>query len=259
MKTFLVAALAATAVSFMAGCTASPESPKAVSAPQPVMSKTEIAAAGVKTSMQRKFDGDAELSRLKLTVADVTLVNKAGNEYKGIATIRTSNGATHDVPIDVTADGDNLIWDAAPGAFLFALQDPPSPPVATAPSTVPAAVPTPSAGPAALSQASDGRVYVITKSGKTRCRISTFEVACQSPFIGAPLVNGQPANGMIFNASGVVTYVVGDLGGPPATTMGYRTYQVFGWTIDATSNGTTFTHNGTGRYVFVSVTSVQTG
>lgn len=252
MRTFLAATLAVAAAAFVSGCTAAPEAPKAISAPQPVVSKTEVAAAEVKTSMQRKFDSDADLSRLKLTVTDVTLVNKAGNEYKGIATVRASSGATRDVPINVTADDENLIWDAEPGAFLFAVQDPPS--QAAAPSTVPAAAPS---GPPVLPLAQDGYVYVTTKSGKTRCRISTSEVGCQSPFVGAPLVGGYPANGMVFTSNGYLTYIVGDMGPTPATVMGYQPYRALSWTIDATSNGTTFTHTGTGRSVFVSVTSVR--
>ncbi len=105
--------------------------------------------------------------------------------------------------------------------------------------------------------AAGGRVYVVTKSGKTRCRISTFEVDCQSPFVGAPPVYGQPANGITFTADGSLTYVVGDLGDIPATTMGYGTYRALTWTVDASIDGTTFSHNGTGRSVFVSITSVR--
>lgn len=256
MRGIVAVVVAALTVAFVAGCATAPESPKAVSAPQPIVSKTDEAAAGVKSSMQQKLDTDADLSKLKLTVTDVTLVNKAGNEYKGIATIRTKTGSTHDVPIDVTADGDNLIWDAGPGAFLFALRDGPAPKVA-APSTAPIATPPP--GPAELPHARDGRVYVTTKSGKTSCRITTFEVDCQSSFIGSPIVSGQPANGIVFTANGDLTYVVGDMGDIPATVMGYRTYRALGWVVAATSDGTSFTHTGTGHHVFVNTTSVQAG
>ncbi len=77
--------------------------------------------------MQSKLDTDPDLSPLHLKVVHVDLVNKAGNEYKGIATVKTSRGTSHDVPIDVTSDGDKTLWEAAPGAFLFAVQDMPTP------------------------------------------------------------------------------------------------------------------------------------
>lgn len=243
----------------VAGCGKSEVDGTALPVAGPSMSAADQAADLVKSSMQRKLDTDPDLSPLHLKVVNVELVNKNGNEYKGIATVRTSKGATHEVPIDVTADGENVIWEAGPGAFLFALQDnptkpPPPPPAPAAPAPAPAP-----AGLTPLPMAADGRVYVTTKSGKTRCRISTDEVACQAPFIDAPLVYGQPANGVTFTANGMLTYVVGDLGDIPATTMSYSTYRALSWRVVATSEGTTFTHTGTGRSVFVSITSVQTG
>ncbi|WGI31706.1 hypothetical protein [Mycolicibacterium aubagnense] len=99
--------------------------------------------------MQSKLDTDPDLSPLHVKVIHVDLVNKAGNEYKGIATV-TTGGKTRDVPIDVTADGDKVVWEAAPGAFLFALQDMPvqaPAPTAAAPPPRPAVPPPPGAGP----------------------------------------------------------------------------------------------------------------
>ncbi len=113
--------------------------------PAPTVSKADQVAADVKSSMQSKLDTDPDLSPLHLKVMHVDLVNKAGNEFKGIATVKTSRGTTHDVPIDVTADGDNTIWEAAPGAFLFALQDRPTPTPA-APPPAPVRLPPPPAG-----------------------------------------------------------------------------------------------------------------
>ena len=51
--------------------------------------QAESAAATVRESMQRDIDDDPDLGPLGLRVVDVELVNKAGNEYKGIATIKT--------------------------------------------------------------------------------------------------------------------------------------------------------------------------
>ncbi len=107
----------------------------------PAVSPAEQAAATVKVSMQRKLDSDPELKEFDLTVVDVMLVNKAGNEFKGIATVRTPDGEEHDVPIDVTADNDSALWEAPPGAFLFAVDPPLPPPPAAPPRPAPAPVP----------------------------------------------------------------------------------------------------------------------
>lgn len=119
--------------------------------PEPTGSRADQIAADVQSSMQSKLDTDPDLSPLHLKVIHVELVNKAGNEYKGIATVETSRGKSHDVPIDVTADGDKLVWEAAPGAFLFAVQDTPTqapvPTVAAPPPPTAVPPPAPGAGP----------------------------------------------------------------------------------------------------------------
>ena len=85
----------------------------------------------VQSSMQKDFDTDPDLSGLK--VIKVRLVHKGGNEYKGIATVRTSDGERHDVPVDVTADDNNTLWETPPGAFAFVHEKPPPPPVVQPP------------------------------------------------------------------------------------------------------------------------------
>jgi hypothetical protein len=118
--------------------------------PAPRVSRADQVATEVQSMMQSKLDTDPDLSPLHLKVIHVDLVNKAGNEYKGIATVKTSRGASHDVPIDVTADGDKTLWEAAPGAFLFAVEDMPTrapAPAPVAPPSPPPALPPPGAGP----------------------------------------------------------------------------------------------------------------
>ncbi|WP_445170904.1 hypothetical protein ACTXG7_10425 [Mycolicibacterium sp. Dal123E01] len=119
--------------------------------PTPKASQADQVAVDVQSAMQSKLDTDPDLSPLHLKVIHVDLVNKAGNEYKGIATVKTLRGTSHDVPIDVTADGDKTIWEAAPGAFLFAVQDVPTRAPAPAPAAPPPPVavrpPPPGAGP----------------------------------------------------------------------------------------------------------------
>lgn len=106
----------------------------ALSAPTPTTSATpavsasEIAAANVRVSMQQKLDSDPDLKDQGLKVVDVVLVNKTGNEFKGIATIRTRDGEKHEVPVEVTADGDNTLWETPPGAFSFVKEQNPPPP-----------------------------------------------------------------------------------------------------------------------------------
>lgn len=90
----------------------------------PTTSRAGDVADMVRVSMQREFDTDPDLAELELDVLDVQLVNKSGNEYKGIATIRAGNGVKEDVSVEVTADGDNLLWQIPPGALIFAFPDP---------------------------------------------------------------------------------------------------------------------------------------
>ena len=89
----------------------------------PATSRAEEVAEEVRADMQRKFDSDTDVAELRLKVLDVRLVNKSGNEYKGIATIRAGNGITEDVSVEVTADGDAVLWELPPGALLFAVPD----------------------------------------------------------------------------------------------------------------------------------------
>jgi hypothetical protein len=119
--------------------------------PEAKASRTDQVAAEVQSSMQSKLDSDPDLSPLRLKVIHVDLVNKAGNEYKGIATVTTLRETTHDVPIEVTADGDKVLWEAPPGAFLFAVQDTPThapaPTAAAPPPPTTLLPPSPGSGP----------------------------------------------------------------------------------------------------------------
>jgi hypothetical protein len=203
--------------------------------------------------VQDKLDSNPDLSKLKLKVVDVVLVNKVGNEYKGMVTVKTSAGKRHDVAIDVTADGDNVIWETtSPGAFAFAAQEEPASPPPAQPAVAPPL------GPNSL-PVRNGMAYIVTKSGKTRCQISRSEVDCQAPLVNAPLVNGYPADGVRFLTDGSLQWVSGDLGDVPVTPIGYGTYRGLSWTIDASGAGTRFTHDGTGRSLFFSLDRVTVG
>ncbi|KDE98391.1 hypothetical protein Y900_005420 [Mycolicibacterium aromaticivorans JS19b1 = JCM 16368] len=134
----------------------------------PKAAQADQVAAEVQSSMQSKLDTDPDLSPLHLKVVHVDLVNKAGNEYKGIATVKTSRGTSHDVPIDVTSDGDKTLWEAAPGAFLFAVQDMPTP--------TPVAPPPPAPRPAPVPAPSTVENFRICPSGLTG--VATDETSC---------------------------------------------------------------------------------
>ncbi|MET0457013.1 MAG: hypothetical protein ABW137_34710 [Mycobacterium sp.] len=131
-----------------------------------------------------------------------------------------------------------------------------STPTTTSPAPPPA---TPTAAPPAAEALppDKGYVFVVTKSGKTRCQISAAEVGCEADFINAPTVNGEPANGVNVSAEGQVTWLVGNIGDIPVVPIDYRTYSAVGWTILATEEGTRFTNDQTGHGMFVAIEKVE--
>ena len=128
--------------------------------------------------------------------------------------------------------------------------------------TTPAVTPTmptqlPPDGSGGLEPSDTGYVYIETKSGKTRCQISTESVGCESDFTDPPSVDGAPATGVEVSASGDHTWHGGNLGAIPTTPIDYATYHAVGWTIEADSSGTRFTNDGTGHGRFISTEGVQ--
>lgn len=75
----------------------------------------------VKISMQQKFDSDTQFKEWNLSVARVQVIKQGENRYQGIATV-LHEGESHDVPVEITADGSDAIWQAPPGAFMFIAQ-----------------------------------------------------------------------------------------------------------------------------------------
>lgn len=84
------------------------------------MSKEEIGET-TKTSMQQKFDLDPQFRKWHLIVTNVQVLKQGDNRYQGIATIVHEGGA-HEMPVDITADGSNVMWQVQPGAFMFVAQ-----------------------------------------------------------------------------------------------------------------------------------------
>lgn len=75
----------------------------------------------VLVSMQHRFATDPELSQLGVSITKVVVIKEAGNKYQGMATVQYK-GAERQVPVQVTAEGENVIWKTEPGAFMFVVQ-----------------------------------------------------------------------------------------------------------------------------------------
>jgi hypothetical protein len=135
----------------------------------------------------------------------------------------------------------------------------PTRPTAAPPKTLTPAPPSSSAAApgAEVLAPQDGYVFIETKSGKTRCQLSTAEVGCEAQFTNSPVLDGVPANGVRVTANGEVSWVVGNLGDIPVVTLDYRTYSAVGWTIEAREDGTRFTNDHTGHGMNVAIEGVQ--
>ncbi|MCV7420999.1 hypothetical protein H7K45_10660 [Mycobacterium yunnanensis] len=126
------------------------------------------------------------------------------------------------------------------------------------PTTTTTSTPTVAApAPAEALEPQNGYVFITTKSGQTRCQISTAEVDCEAPFTNSPPVDGTPANGVRVTSDGKLTWVLGNLGDIPVVPIDYRTYSAQGWTIVAAEDGTRFTNDSTTHGMFVAIGGVD--
>lgn len=82
---------------------------------------TERIGETVKTSMEEKFDSDAQFKEFHLKVISVRVLKQNDNRFQGIARV-IHEETPHDLPIEITADGDYVIWKAEPGTFMFLAQ-----------------------------------------------------------------------------------------------------------------------------------------
>ncbi len=135
----------------------------------------------------------------------------------------------------------------------FPTTRPTAPPTSSPPSTGTEAPP----GAETLVPNANGYVYLETKSGKTRCQLSADTVGCESEFSDSPVIDGERATGVEVSADGSNRWVVGNLGAMPTTRIDYATYTAVGWTIVASTDGTRFTNQGTGRGMSVSTEGVD--
>jgi hypothetical protein len=158
-----------------------------------------------------------------------------------------------------TIDGDPVASSAGPTEPSFPTSRPsrtPPPSTGTTPPAPPSTTGRPPGG-TTLTPDESGYVFIETKSGLTRCQISEADVSCETQFDSPPEQNGQPANGVNITADGSMTFVVGNLGNIPVVTLDYQTYNALGWTIEAGTDGTRFTNDGTGHGMFLNTSGLE--
>ena len=82
---------------------------------------TEQIGQTVMISMQDKFETDDQFKDYNLTVKKVHVFKNGENAYKGLVTVEMDD-SQHDVSVDIHTDGENVMWEAQPGAFMFIAQ-----------------------------------------------------------------------------------------------------------------------------------------
>ena len=80
-------------------------------------STSEI-AQNVKISFQETLDEDPDFSEYDLKVKNVDVMHESGNSYRGFAYVIYKN-KKHNVRLDILADGEDVMWEAPEGSFLF--------------------------------------------------------------------------------------------------------------------------------------------
>lgn len=128
-----------------------------------------------------------------------------------------------------------------------------------APTTPPGPAMTPRTGApnAQVLQPQNGYVFIVTKSGKTRCQVSAEQVGCESDFANAPQINGESANGVQVTSAGELRWIVGNLGDIPTVSLDDRSYSALGWTIAPSAGGTRFTNQTSGHGMYISAAEVK--
>ena len=62
-----------------------------------------------------------DIRKLGISVTKVMVMKESGNKYQGMATVEYK-GMKREVPVNVTAEGENVMWRTEPGAFMFVMQ-----------------------------------------------------------------------------------------------------------------------------------------
>jgi hypothetical protein len=70
----------------------------------------------VQSSIQNYFDTNADWQQVGIKVAKVVAVQSSGNNYSGVVSV-TYPGGDSSFSVAITADGNNIIWNAPPGSL----------------------------------------------------------------------------------------------------------------------------------------------
>jgi serine/threonine protein kinase len=104
-------------------------------------------------------------------------------------------------------------------------------------------------------------VAVRTKSGRTICLIASNTVRCEAKFTHSPVQRSVPHDGLSdvsVDSQGHLTWGRATMGTPPRIMpLDYATYNLLGWTVVASNDGTRFTKDRTGHGMFVSIDTVS--
>lgn len=76
------------------------------------------ATSTVADSLQMQFDKDEKFKEYQLKVGEVNLFRKSLFSFEGIATV-TMDGESHNIGLDVTMDGMNVLWKTQPFSMAF--------------------------------------------------------------------------------------------------------------------------------------------
>jgi mono/diheme cytochrome c family protein len=177
----IVASVAVVAALFIAGCSPNRE---------------EIALK-VQQSMQARVDTDPALAESRIRILNVLVIHEAGNKYQGLAVVRSKRGAEHQVPVQVVAEGDNVIWTTQPGAFLFLVQEEVAAALNAAPEPAhasPARTPQEPAGPDLSVAELMTRGEAVYRDNCAACHRADGKGAGPIKALdGSPIVTGDPA------------------------------------------------------------------
>lgn len=113
---------------------------------------------------------------------------------------------------------------------------------------------------------SNGAAYIITRSGKTACRLTGQSVDCYVQFnanADKEVINGKPMTGVSFMVDGSQRWLTDGRGDHDYTTLEYgAVYHALNWTIKSYDQGTIFINDVTGMGMMISAqgfTTIQPG
>ena len=72
----------------------------------------------LRQGIQGYFDNPTHDMGISIRVIDVTLIKVSNNKYEGMANMQAAGHYPHQIPIHVTADNQNIMWNTDAGALL---------------------------------------------------------------------------------------------------------------------------------------------